>query len=230
MEFGLCCLFHKEPIKFKTYTWSSLEPLLLSDLDKGLEKIFTIWDNNISSLQKAIDYCYNNNIKSYRVSSDLFPQFTRVYPYVEKYLDKYIEKLKNINTKGIILSMHPGQYVNLGSPTQSVVDSSIKDLEYHNLLATALKCNEINIHLGGVYGDKQSAINRFIDVAWKLPFIDKITIENDEYSYNIFEVLHVTSVLGIRATYDIHHQFCYEVGKQESFSCVLENIEKASKN
>ncbi len=27
MEFGLCCLFHKEPIKFKTYTYVGIKKL-----------------------------------------------------------------------------------------------------------------------------------------------------------------------------------------------------------
>ena len=74
------------------------------------------------------------------------------------------DKLKTTDTKNIKLSCHPGQFVNLGSPTPGVVLNSVAELNYHQRLCESLSSNECNIHLGsGTYGDKESAKNRFIE-------------------------------------------------------------------
>ena len=75
MEFGLCCLFYKEPIKFKTYTYAGIKKL---PKQEAWEKVMSIWKHNISTLQDALNFCKNNNIKSYRIGSDLLPQLHRM--------------------------------------------------------------------------------------------------------------------------------------------------------
>ncbi len=79
LKFGLCCLFHNEPIKFKTYTKTSLLKL---NFNEQRAKILNIIEHNITTLQKAINFCYNNSIKSYRVGSDIIPHFN----YIKKYI------------------------------------------------------------------------------------------------------------------------------------------------
>lgn len=57
MEFGLCCLFYNEPIKFKTYTYSGIKKISGNDMDGARKKVLDIWQHNIKTLQQAIDYC-----------------------------------------------------------------------------------------------------------------------------------------------------------------------------
>ena len=40
MEFGLCCLFYKELIKFKTYTYAGIKKL---PKQEAWEKVIGIW-------------------------------------------------------------------------------------------------------------------------------------------------------------------------------------------
>ena len=61
----------------------------------------------------------------------------------------------------IRLSFHPDQFVVLSSPHPEVVANSIRELEYQARLAEAVGADVINIHAGGVYGDKPSALQRF---------------------------------------------------------------------
>ena len=218
MEYGLCCLFWEEPIKFKTYTYAGITKILKEKgMDSAREKVFGIWQHNVDTLQKAIDFCKENDIKSYRVGSDLLPQLHRMIsdgiatPY---HLEEYTQKLSQITSDGIILSMHPGQHVNMGSPTTDVVTNSVRDLKDHFFVAKPLGCTEINIHVGGAYGDKVSAMDRFVsnmkehlapeELSW-------MTIENDELSFNVEETVDVCKRLGIRMTYDLHHQRCFEL-------------------
>lgn len=206
LKLGLCCLFHNEPIKYKTYTKTAL--LKLSDSDRN-DKILNIISHNIKTLQEAIDYCYKNNIESYRFSSDLFPHFTYISTVLsEKDISWFFDKLKNINTYSIKLSCHPGQHVNLGSPTEEVVKNSVAELNYHLRLCESLNSNECNIHLGGCYNSKELAKNRFIET-YNLYKLKHITIENDELSYSVEDCLEVSNRLNIPVTFDLHHHRCH---------------------
>lgn len=73
--------------------------------------------------------------------------------------------------------MHPDQFVLINSPKQDVQvfyynfisqvkDRSVAELEYHCNLLDALKLDhthKVQIHVGGVYNDKEGAIKRFIE-------------------------------------------------------------------
>jgi len=207
LKFGLCCLFHKEPIKFKTYTKTAL--LKLSDSDRT-DKILTVISHNIKTLQEAINYCCINSIESYRFSSDLFPHFD----YISSILSDgdmtwLLDKLKSIDTKNIKLSCHPGQFVNLGSPTPDVVQNSLSEIKYHSILCEHLKADEINIHLGsGTYGDKESTKARFMET-FRNNDLKNLTIENDELSYSVEDCLEVATILKIPVTFDLHHHRCH---------------------
>jgi UV DNA damage endonuclease len=207
LKLGLCCLFHNEPIKFKTYTKTALQKLSMSE---QIDKILLICSHNIKTIQEAMDYCSKNNIESYRFSSDLLPHFTYISSVLsEKDMSWIFEKLAGVNTKNIKLSCHPGQFVNLGSPTQKVVHNSVAELEYHSKLCESLNSNECNIHIGsGTYNSKESAKARFIET-YNLYKLKHITIENDEISYSVEDCLEVANELKIPVTFDLHHHRCH---------------------
>lgn len=208
LKFGLCCLFHKEEIKFKSYTRSGLQKLSTKE---QIDKILNICSHNIKSLQEAIDFCYNNNISSYRFSSDLFPHFEYIRTVLsENDLEQLFTKLEQINTRNVIISCHPGQHVNLGSPTPEVIQNSLAELKYHSLISERIGCNEVNIHLGGQYGNKEQAKQRFISEFQNL-YNKHITIENDELSYSVEDCLELANVLKIPVTFDLHHHRCHSL-------------------
>lgn len=210
--FGLCCLFKKENIKFKTYTKTAL--LKLSK-EEQLKKVESVVLNNICSLQKALTYCFENNIKSYRFSSDLIPHFDFV---TENNLlpDNYILLLKNINSYDIKISCHPGQYNNINSLNENVVLNSLSDLNYHYFINCLITKDipEINIHLGGTFGDKNSAKERFINQIKLNKLNQFITIENDELSFSIDDCIEVFKKTNCRITMDLHHHNCYKLNKE----------------
>lgn len=228
----LCCLFKEQPIKFKTFTIKGLEKL--SQIEKA-QKVHSIYLHNIETLQQALDKCKELNIKSYRISSDLFPKFDYVFKnsiLPNGFEDMYSSLLQDIKTYNIILSMHPDQFCTT-SPKDEVVQNSINILKYHFWLAQTLPINSINIHIGGVFGDKESSKDRFIINMKKHLTVDelkKITIENDERSYDILDILDICERLPlIRPTFDIHHFKCYNMSLLTNNSLgekvISENIE-----
>jgi UV DNA damage endonuclease len=68
--------------------------------------------------------------------------------------------------------MHPDQFVVLNAKDEGIVKRSVAELVYHadvlDLLGTCSDA-KIQIHLGGVYGDKASNMGRFIKKAQALP-------------------------------------------------------------
>ena len=185
MELGLCCLLHNnKEYKFRTYTRARMEKLSFHDARLNVHEVLT---HNTVMLGKFFDYCRDNSIKSYRLSSDLIPHFKYITErglITDTELQEFLSAFGSHDTSNICLSQHPGQHVALGSNRQ-----------------------EVNIHLGGAYGDKPSAKERFIENAEE--FKDYLTIENDELTYNIDDCLEVSERTGIPVTFDLHHHRCH---------------------
>jgi UV DNA damage endonuclease len=62
--------------------------------------------------------------------------------------------------------MHPGQYTLLNSPDGGILTRSIKELRYHTDVLDALELDasaKIQVHIGGVYGDKEIWIKQSSD-------------------------------------------------------------------
>lgn len=179
------------------------------------ENLKSIIEHNLNSLENIIDYNIKNKIKLFRISSGIIP-FGSSPANSLKWWNLFEDKLNQIASKikesDMRVSMHPGQYTVLNSPREEVVERAVKDLEYHTVFLDSLNINEENkiiLHVGGVYGDKQSAIHRFIE-NYKL--LDKkikrrLVIENDDKCFNIEDVLEISKKIKIPVIYDnLHNQ------------------------
>ena len=178
------------------------------------EKLTEVTAHNLDALEKMVDYNIANDIRLYRISSDLIPfglspVNTLDWPEIHK---EAFERIgAKIRKSGMRVSLHPGQYTVLNSPTEDVVERAINDLVYHDKVLTALgtdTTNKIVLHVGGIYGDKQAAMDHFAGNFQRLPgnVQNRLIIENDDRLYNIEEVLELAHRLQIPAVYDnLHH-------------------------
>ena len=215
LRFGLCCLFKSEAVTFRTTTVKTLSTL---PRDRQLVKLSEICLHNAVNLQHALETVHGLGIGSFRIMSPLFPRMT--HPEAGYSLDD----LPDGDTIGatleacrlfalqqqIRLSFHPDQFVVLSSPHTHVVANSILELEYQALLAEMVGADVINIHAGGVYGDKQAALQRFGEVYAGLPesVRSRLTLENDDVSYTPEDLLPLCVKQGIPLVYDVHHHRC----------------------
>lgn len=215
MRFGLCCLFKKEPVSFRTTT---AKGLLSLHRDRQLQKVSEICFHNASSLYLALETVYRLNIGAFRVMSPLFPRMTHpdVGYRIEDLPDaaEINQKLEKIRVfalhNDIRLSFHPDQFVVLSSARPQVVKNSIRELEYQGMLAEAVGADVINIHAGGVYGDKFQALQRLKTVIADLAGAvrSRLTIENDDVSYTPRDLLAFCERLSVPMVYDVHHHRC----------------------
>ena len=187
-------------------------------LEKGLDYVSACVIQNVADLEKIIDWNEQNGIKMYRMSSDMMPWATE-YDFTQlKDWNEIAIILKRCGDKatqyGQRLSFHPGPFNVLVSPKEAVVQNTINDLEVHGRLMDALGLsktpyNKINIHCNGVYGDKQSAMDRFID-NFKLlsdSVKSRLTIENDDKAsmYSVKDLMYIHNAIKIPIVFDYHH-------------------------
>lgn len=173
MRLGLCCQFVNEPIRFRTATAKSL-----ADLPRiqSLNKISTLCRSNAASLLESLIYCRKAGIGCFRVLSQLLP--LRTHPSLGYEISQLPDHADIIATfhqcrqfaveHNLLLSFHPDQFVVLSSPTESVVANSVRELEYHGEVAEWIGADVINVHIGGAYGDRSSALDRFAENMAKL--------------------------------------------------------------
>lgn len=168
---------------------------------------------NLQSLSRVLDYNIKNNIKLFRISSDIIP-FGSSPVNSLKWWEEFQEELEQIGNKikksKMRVSMHPGQYTVLNSPKEDVVKRATLDLEYHTRFLDSLvvdSTHKIILHVGGVYGNKREAIERFKENYLKLPrtIKNRLVIENDDKSYTIADILMLGESLDIPVVYDNLH-------------------------
>ncbi len=168
---------------------------------------------NLDSLERIIDYNISNDIKLFRISSDLVPfgsSPVNKIPWKDMFSDRFAKTGDRIRTGGIRISMHPGQYTVLNSPDVGVVKRAIADLDYHSKVLDCFgvdEANKIVLHIGGKYSNKKEAISRFLT---NYSYLDekvkrRLVLENDDSIYNIGELLEIGAALDAPIVYDTLH-------------------------
>jgi UV DNA damage endonuclease len=190
---------------------------------KGIDYVSELALANVTDLEKVIHWNEKNGFKFYRISSGLFPWMT-FYQFEDlKDWSKIQVILKRIGdyatAVGQRLEFHPSHFTILASPNPNTVETSIKDLNQHSRIfdemgLTPSHWNCLNIHVGGAYGDKESATQRWCDNFLKLSenCQKRIVVENDDKA-NMYSVLDLHNMIykkvAVPITFDIfHHTFC----------------------
>jgi UV DNA damage endonuclease len=192
---------------------------------KGLTYVSELVLQNISDLLEIIDWNHSKGIKFYRMSSDMFPwmseyEFTDLpnYNRIASLLSVVGELAKEYNQR---LTFHPGPFNVLCSPNEDVVLKTVKELNKHSQIMDLMRLsttpyNKINIHIGGVYGDKESALQRWVD---NFHLLDKntksrLTVENDDKisAYTVEDLMFVHEKVGVPIVFDYHHHTCHPNG------------------
>lgn len=215
MRLGLCCLFKNEPVTFRTTTAKALTPL---DRAEQLRKLSGICRHNTANLLLALETARRLGIDAFRIMSPLFPRMTHPgvgygladLPEYEQIAALLAQVKSYASQHDIRLSFHPDQFVVLSSPHASVVGNSLQELEYQGMLAEAVGADVINIHGGGVYGDKQVALDRLCSnfAGLSAAVRQRLTLENDDNSYTVRDLLPVCEKLTVPLVYDVHHHRC----------------------
>ena len=186
---------------------------------KGVDYASEITLANVKDLHNIMAWNVLNGHNFYRMTSGLAPWKTE-YEWDDlkdiKEIKQWLRSAGTMaNTHGVRVTSHPGPFNVLVSPNENVVENTFKDLIMHGdvfdfMGLSRTHYNKINIHCNGVYGDKQSAMDRFCKNFERLPesVQTRLTVENDDkasmYSVkDLYEGIHKR--IGIPITFDYHH-------------------------
>ena len=191
-------------------------------IDKGIDYAGELSLLNSRDLCEIVKWNVENGINFFRISSDIFPWASE---YNIEDLPQY-QRIKTVlsscgnyaRENGVRLTSHPGPFNVLVSPREHVVQNTITDLTNHGKVFDLLGLdrtpyNKINIHCNGVYGDKQSAMDRFCKNFELLPesVQTRLTVENDDKAtmYSVKDLMYIHERIGIPIVFDYHHhKFC----------------------
>jgi UV DNA damage endonuclease len=217
MSLGVCCQWLEERTKRdgtkvleNSIDEQGLQLGCFNARKYSKDRIISTYRNNVGEIIKVIPKLVSNNIKVFRLSSSLLPLFE--FNIETAKTDSELINLLKISgnlfrQNGIRVTTHPGQYVVLSSESDRVVNNSITDLAYHTWVfdcmgLSATQYNAINIH-----GGKKDKLSQLIATINKLPanIKDRLTLENDEMSYNINQLLLLSKETNVPIVWDSHH-------------------------
>ncbi len=185
---------------------------------------------NLQCLKEILQFNLNNELLFFRISSDLIPFASHPVNQIkwQKIFRTELTEIGNfIKTNGIRISMHPDQFNVLNSTSEEIVKRSILELLYHCELLDCMELEadaKVQIHVGGVYNDKNASIKRFIQRYKKLPEIirKRLVIENDERLYSAHDCLEIAEQCSLPVVFDYFHHTLNN--HQENLSLLLKEI------
>ena len=219
LRLGLCCQFASEPIKFRTTTATAL---LRLGRKQRLARLAALCRENAEALRAALEFCAAHGIGAFRINSQILPAKThpaagyRVgdLPDGADIIARFRACGDLARARGIRLSFHPDQFVVLNSPNPRTLEQSVAELVYQAEVAEWVGADTINIHGGGAYGDKVTALRALRDNIRRLPraVSSRLTLENDDKVYTPSDLLPVCAAAGVPMVYDVHHHRCLPDG------------------
>ncbi len=215
LRLGLCCMFANEPIKFRATTVTAM---LRLDRPDRLGRLSALCLGNANALFSALEYCSANGIGAFRVNSQILPVRTHPVagyevpelPDCDRIVKRFRECGEFARRHDLRLSFHPDQFVVLNSPNPKTLEHSLSELDYQAEVAEWIGADTINIHGGGAYGDKVSALQVLRANIELLParVRSRLTLENDDKIYTPGDLLPVCSDTSVPLVYDVHHHRC----------------------
>jgi UV DNA damage endonuclease len=183
------------------------------------------WQNDphlsvsLAYLRDILAYLRQIDVHMYRMSSDLAPYITHPdLPQFHHQIDECGQELTTVGEMarqdGLRLSFHPGAYTVLNSPDEDIARKTIADLEAQARILDAMGLGPeavINTHVGGVYGDREAALARFVERYQRLPEAvrARLVLENDERAFHLGDTYAIHRQTGIRLVLDQLHHLCH---------------------
>ncbi len=181
----------------------------------GEKRLKETVEDNLECLKKILAFNVKNDLYFFRITSDLVPFASHPvceFDWQGYFKDGFREIGDYIEENDVRISMHPDQFIVLNSNKEEVYDRAVMELVYHADVLDSMNLKtdaKIQLHVGGVYGDKEKSIERFIERYGELePKVKRrLVIENDDRSYCLRDCLDIHQDTGVPILFDsFHHE------------------------
>jgi UV DNA damage endonuclease len=170
-----------------------------------------VWENMLG-LETIVRWNAERGIRLFRIGQGLIPFASHpAFPYdwPEEHGDDLRELGALARSLGVRLSMHPGQFINPGSPNPETAGRSLDELRYAARVFDLMGLDDavVVLHLGGAYDDRPAAVARFVEaLRAQEDILRYLALENDERIWTVGEIVGAARALGIPAILDnLHH-------------------------
>ncbi|TGD83190.1 UV DNA damage repair endonuclease UvsE [Hymenobacter wooponensis] len=180
--------------------------------------------NNLNCLLRILEFNVAQGMLFFRIGSGVVPfgsHPVNTFPWQTHFAAEFRAVGDYIKAHNMRVSFHPDQFVVLNSPDAGIVERSIAELVYQGSMLDLMGLNsthKLQIHVGGLYGDRELAISRFIDTYRRLPeaVTARLVIENDDRLFSLQDCLRVHEAVGIPILFDNFHHECLNHGEPMS--------------
>ncbi len=177
------------------------------------ERLVETVSANIACLERILQFNLENRILFFRITSDLVPFASHPICRVRwqrMFASEFARIGRFIKRNGMRVSVHPDQFTLINSRKLDIFRRSVRELVYHarllDLMGLGLEA-KLQIHVGGVYGDKAASMSRFIERFKELPVEvrRRLAVENDDVSYTLADCLEIHRATGVPVIFDVFH-------------------------
>ncbi len=195
------------------------------------EKVREIGGANLDALYEILRWNVSRDLRFFRISSGVIP-FASHVAFDLDWQTMFAPKLDRIRAyveqESLRLTLHPGQYTVLTSPNSEVVDRAIAELDYQAAFLDAVDPwqSTMTLHIGGAYGDREAAKDRFAEAFERLTASSKnrLALENDDTTYGTDEVLDFAQRIGVPMIFDYFHHTIFPGADNEGLTEKIEAI------
>jgi UV DNA damage endonuclease len=198
----------------KTVTLKNLEKI---DRQQWIDRVEGLGRQNIANIIRILRYNTAYGIKVYRFTSKIIPFATHpefsYWDWKKELKNEFAELGSVVRDTNMRVSTHPDHFTLINSPKKEVMESSIRDLDYHCSMFELMNLGDeykMVMHIGGMYKNKQDSIKRFYEGFLSLDdrIKRRLILENDDKLYNAEDVLNICKDLKVPMVLDIHHDVC----------------------
>ncbi|WP_408007706.1 UV DNA damage repair endonuclease UvsE [Pseudalkalibacillus sp. A8] len=185
-------------------------------------KLERITRSNLHNTLRILRHNAANDIQFYRMTSRLVPLATFEGLPDWDYMAAIEDSLKEVGMfvveREMRVDFHPDHFVLINSPKKEVLKMTVKTLILHKRLLEGMGIDPKHrcvLHVGGVYGDRELALERFIHNWMLVPtgIQDMIILENDDKLFHLDDTLYLCEKLGIPLVFDYHHHIAHHKNK-----------------
>jgi UV DNA damage endonuclease len=208
---GLVCITVSGAVRYRTITRKRLLSVEIREQEQLLHELYV---HNLGTLYRAVDFCMENKIRLYRISSQIFPFADE--PVGIEILQRLQNEIRAIGTRasaeGLRLAVHPDQFVVLNSDSVDVVKNSIKIMTMHARTLDYLEQPQSAWSVLEIHGGKGKRADALIAAIQELPLNirSRLALENDEYIYSAEEILEICRAADVPMVFDAHHHVCHD--------------------
>jgi UV DNA damage endonuclease len=185
------------------------------------ERLLPAVTNNLACLRRLLEWNAAQGLLFFRISSGIVPfgsHPVNTYPWQSHFKAEFKALGDFIKANNMRVSLHPDQFVVLNSPNPDIVRRSIDELIYQGSMLDLMELNghaKLQIHVGGLYDDRELAISRFAAVHATLPDAVKarVVVENDDRLFSLKDCLHLHELTGVPILFDNFHHECLNHGE-----------------